>query len=40
MGRGLYVAKKIVDAHGGRIDVQSNVGAGSVFTVELPLYDN
>lgn len=37
MGLGLYVAKKIVDAHGGKIDVRSEIGAGSVFTVELPL---
>ena len=37
MGLGLYVAKKIVDAHGGKIDVRSRIGAGSVFTVELPL---
>jgi signal transduction histidine kinase len=39
-GLGLYVAKKIVDAHGGKIDARSQVGVGSVFTVDLPLYDS
>lgn len=37
MGLGLYVAKKIVDAHGGKIGIRSQIGVGSVFTVELPL---
>jgi signal transduction histidine kinase len=39
LGLGLYVAKKIVEAHGGKIDAQSRVGEGSTFTVELPLWE-
>jgi two-component system, OmpR family, phosphate regulon sensor histidine kinase PhoR len=35
-GLGLYVSKKIVEAHGGIIDVQSVRGAGSRFFFELP----
>lgn len=36
-GLGLYLAKYFVELHGGKITVESQVGAGCTFTVELPL---
>jgi signal transduction histidine kinase len=37
IGLGLAVTKRIVDAHGGAISAVSAPGAGTTFTVELPL---
>ena len=37
LGLGLYISRQIVNAHGGSIDVKSDAGKGSVFTVDLPL---
>ncbi|MEP7126642.1 MAG: HAMP domain-containing sensor histidine kinase [Byssovorax sp.] len=35
-GRGLFLAREIIDAHGGSIAVRSTEGLGSVFEVRLP----
>jgi signal transduction histidine kinase len=36
-GLGLAIARSVVEAHGGRIRAESRVGAGSVFTFDLPV---
>lgn len=37
LGVGLYISNQIVKAHGGIIRIDSELGNGSVFTIELPL---
>ncbi|MFI5281442.1 MAG: ATP-binding protein, partial [Gemmatimonadales bacterium] len=36
IGLGLFIARSLIQAHQGRIDVESTPGAGTVFTVWLP----
>jgi two-component system, NtrC family, sensor histidine kinase HydH len=39
-GLGLPTTRKIVEAHGGSIDVQSEVGKGTKFTIRLPVHES
>jgi signal transduction histidine kinase len=36
LGLGLYIAQQIAEAHGGSITLDSEVGVGSTFTLEIP----
>ncbi len=36
-GLGLTIVSEVIRGHGGRVEVQSQLGAGSVFTISLPL---
>lgn len=37
LGLGLYVTRTLVEAHGGRVWVESEVGKGSTFSFSLPV---
>jgi sigma-B regulation protein RsbU (phosphoserine phosphatase) len=36
IGLGLYIVRELVEAHGGRVEVESTQEAGTTFTVRLP----
>ena len=39
-GLGLSIVKQLVDGHGGKIEVTSTLGEGTILTVKLPAADD
>lgn len=39
-GLGLPIAARIIDKHGGALDFETQVGQGTTFRIELPVYQN
>jgi signal transduction histidine kinase len=37
LGQGLFIARKVIEGHGGYISVRSTAGGGSIFTMTLPM---
>ena len=40
LGLGLFIAREMVGAHGGTIEVRSTEGEGTTFVIRLPLLDS
>jgi signal transduction histidine kinase len=40
LGLGLFISRKILEAHGGSICAESQLGQGTTFTIDLPLERN
>jgi signal transduction histidine kinase len=39
-GLGLFICRRIINAHGGEITAESNLGEGTTFHIIMPLADN
>ena len=37
VGLGLYITRTVIEMHGGKVSVDSELGVGSTFSIELPL---
>jgi two-component system NtrC family sensor kinase len=38
LGLGLWISHNIIEGHGGRIEVDSQLGEGTTFTISLPAF--
>lgn len=37
MGFGLPICRRLVEAHGGKISVESQISKGTTFTIDMPI---